>query len=302
MTKSTNKSFVSVIIPVFNDHERLAICLQTLEEQTYPKERYEVIVVDNGSSVDMTLVVAPFPHAQLIREARVGSYAARNKGLSIAKGTVIAFTDADCIPKPDWIEKGVNCIQSVENCGLVAGHIEIFFRNPTRPNGVELYEYAIALRQKKNLDENNFGATANVFTLRKAIDSVGAFNDQLKSGGDKEWGHRVFFTGYKLIYAPDASVQHPARYTLGQLYNKITRMTGGHYTIKQHGLMKTPLVKDNVPTRRSSTLNTILSIYRNEKTGGLKNTFIILWVAFLVVLFKQWEILRLTLGGRTKHT
>lgn len=121
-------SFVSVVIPVSNDFERLKTCLKALEEQTYPKKLYEVIVVDNGSDEDINPLVIQFSQAFATQESRRGSYTARNKGDSLAKGDVIAFTDSDCIPNCDWIEKGVANLLQVFNCGLVVGKIKVFLK------------------------------------------------------------------------------------------------------------------------------------------------------------------------------
>ena len=110
-----NKHFVSVIIPVYNDSARVKICLEALEKQTYPQNLYEVIVVDNASDEYPAIkdVVCQFSQAIAAYESRPGSYAARNKGISLAKGDIIAFTDADCIPAKNWIEKGVANLLSV---------------------------------------------------------------------------------------------------------------------------------------------------------------------------------------------
>ena len=99
--------FVSVIIPVYNDSERLKLCLEALENQTYSKDLYEVIVVDNASEEDIKSIVGQFSQAKYTYESQSGSYVARNKGISIARGEILAFTDSDCIPASDWIEKGV---------------------------------------------------------------------------------------------------------------------------------------------------------------------------------------------------
>ena len=76
--------FVSVIIPVYNDPIRLQTCLQALEDQTYPKSSYEVIVVDNGSDESIEPIVAEFSQAKATYKAQPGSYAASNKGISLA--------------------------------------------------------------------------------------------------------------------------------------------------------------------------------------------------------------------------
>ncbi|MEC4818409.1 MAG: glycosyltransferase family A protein, partial [Scytonema sp. PMC 1069.18] len=226
--------FVSVIIPVFNDASRLKICLEALEKQTYQKSLYEVIVVDNASELQENIagVVAQFPQAISAYESLPGSYAARNKGLSLATGEVIAFTDADCIPAPDWIEKGVKNLLQVPNCGLVAGQINIFCKNPHQGTPVELYERILSLPQKEFLEKHHYGATANVFTWKSVIEKVGYFDATLKSSGDLEWGQRVHSWGYKQIYAEDTYVAHPARYSFQQLYKRIIRLAGGFYDLR----------------------------------------------------------------------
>lgn len=218
---------VSVIIPVFNDSQRLKSCLEALENQTYSKSLYEVVVIDNGSDEDIKIVVEHFKKAFAVYENRPSSYAARNKGLAVAKGEIIAFTDADCIPAPDWIEKGVAHLLHTPGCGLVAGRINLFFRIPNKPTIAELYESITAFPQKENIEKYRYGATANCFTFKSVIDKVGDFDDTLKSGGDYEWGQRIFLAGYKQIYVDDVCIKHPARHSLAELYQKNLRIYGG---------------------------------------------------------------------------
>ena len=123
------KPFVSVVIPVLNDLEGLSKCLNALEKQTYPRQNYEIIIVDNVSEKDISAITSLFDNVTLIRENYPTSSAARNKGISIARGEVLAFTDADCIPDREWIENGVKSILSIQNYGLVGGNVEIFVKN-----------------------------------------------------------------------------------------------------------------------------------------------------------------------------
>ncbi|MHC4544175.1 MAG: glycosyltransferase family 2 protein [Planctomycetota bacterium] len=226
-----SKQFVSVIIPVYNDVERLKICLEALENQTYPRDLYEVIVVNNDPSQTIEPHVVNFNNVRLICESHRSSYAARNKGVFNARGTVIAFTDSDCIPKSDWIEKGVNNLLNEPHCGLVAGRIEIFCSDPENPTAIELYEKITAFHQKMYVDRLKFGATANLFTFKNIINKVGRFNYTVLSSGDSEWGNRVFKAGYKQIYADDTCVSHPARKTFRQRYNKRIRIVMGKYKL-----------------------------------------------------------------------
>ncbi|NJO81248.1 MAG: glycosyltransferase [Cyanobacteria bacterium RM1_2_2] len=227
--ETANPLFVSVIIPVFNDAERLKLCLTALENQTYPPDRYEVIVVDNGSDHPESIraAVEPYDNGRFASEPSPGSYAARNLGLSLAQGEVIAFTDADCIPAPNWIERGIIQLCQTPNCGQVVGKVNLFFADPQHPTAVELYESLTAFPQEKLLKEFHGGATANVFTWRRVVDRVGLFNIRLKSNGDLEWGERVFQAGYTQVYAADVQVGHPARHSLGELHKRTVRLAGG---------------------------------------------------------------------------
>jgi len=222
---------VSVIVPVWNDAERLDECLRALDAQTYPG--IEVIVVDNGSTEPVGQVVARHSRARLVREARPGSYAARNAGLAHARGEVFAFTDADCIPGPDWVEKGAARLGRGGGRSVVAGRIEVFPSAPLRPNAVEQYEAHFALAQGEFVRRYKFGATANLFAPREAFDRAGLFLAELKSGGDLEWGRRAAASGFVVEYAEEVCVRHPARSSLSQLYSKIVRVTGGLHDLKR---------------------------------------------------------------------
>lgn len=292
-------TFVSVIVPVFNDSEHLKTCLEALESQTYPKNLYDVIVVDNASDEDIESVVSQFGQAGTTHESRPGSYAARNKGISLAKGEVIAFTDSDCIPAPDWIEKGVANLLRVSNCGLVAGKVEFFFNNPNQLTAVELYDSVTFLQQQKYVEERKFGATANVFTLKSVINDVGVFNDTLKSGADREWGQRVFSSGYKQIYADDTCVAHPARHSLDQLYKKTVRVIGGYQDAKKKkGYPFREFVME-VARDLSPPFRMFFRIWSNENLKGHKQKIQFTSIMLFIKYLQAWEKIRLQVGGRS---
>ena len=228
------RPLVSVIIPAQNDAERLAQCLQALERQTYPAHRFEVLVVDNASDVPVAPMLSAFPHARGLYEARRGSYAARNAGIAAARGDVLAFTDSDCLPASDWLEQGVAALSNVDNCGLVGGRIEFFFRNPSAPTIVELYDSVMHLDQEEFIRKKRFSVTANLFTFKRVVEQVGLFDSTLESNGDKEWGQRVATQGYRLVYAADACVRHPARQTFRALRRKVTRVVKGAADVREN--------------------------------------------------------------------
>lgn len=297
----SNLNFISVIIPVYNDSQRLKLCLEALENQTYPQDLYEIIVIDNNSEENIQTAVDRFPHVKLTSEKKRGSYAARNRGITLAKGEIFAFTDSDCIPATNWLEMGIKRLKSAANCGLVGGKIEIFFQDPHNPTAAEIYDAATNLQQKKYIEEYKYGATANLFTWKKVFEDVGYFDSNLKSGGDGEWGVRVYDRGYLLVYGDDVCIAHPARYSLAELSKKVIRQTGGTYdkTKDKQANKLTELFKNLLQLRPP-----LRSAYRKVASNPvLKNNRQKLQLFFAIVYLhyiKNIEKIRLQLGGRSK--
>ncbi len=291
--------FVSVIIPVLND-KRIELCLSALAHQTYPKDRYEVIVVDNGSKnqVEIKKIVEKFPFAVFSHEPYPSSYAARNRGISLAKGEVLAFTDADCIPYNNWLEKGVNSLLDVPNCGLVGGRIVFFGKEPKRMTATRFYESKTYVNQELYVRNIHFAAACNLFTRREVIERVGAFESLLKSGGDFEFGRRVFGAGYTLSYEKEAVAFHFLRENLKAFLKRQQRIAGGLYELnckrsscdlKKFLLQQWPKKKDFI---------------HYWKMWGKVNFFFkcrVAMIMYLVRLVRILEIIRLRLGGRPKR-
>lgn len=221
--------FVSVVIPVYDDLPRLEQCLERLARQTLEADRYEVIVVDNGANPGFEALEASHPGIRLAREPRPGSYAARNCGIILARGSLVAFTDADCLPEPTWLETALEHFRSRPEIGLLAGRIDLFFRDPGRPGAVERFEWVTEFHQREYVERYHYGATANAFVPRRIFDEVGLFDARLKSWGDQLLGERIHTAGHPIVYADDVVVRHPARNSWIDLGRKAARTVGGAY-------------------------------------------------------------------------
>lgn len=95
--------FISIVVPMLDAAAHLARSLPALLEQDYPRDEYEVLVVDNGSSDGSLEMARRWPAVRVLVEPARGSYRARNRGAAEARGDVIAFTDPDCEPDRDWL-------------------------------------------------------------------------------------------------------------------------------------------------------------------------------------------------------
>jgi glycosyltransferase involved in cell wall biosynthesis len=225
--------FVSVILPVYNDAKALRRCLKSLRKQTFPVDRFEVIVVDNGSTKDdPQAVVADFPGYRYSVETKVGSYAARNKGISLAKGDAYAFIDSDCVAYPQWMEEGVRTLLAHPECGLVGGRVDFFEQDPEHPTSVELFELVVKFNLKEWIEKRHVCMTCNMFVWKKVIDMMGQFNENLKSSGDVEWSSRVHAAGLKLIYNDKTCIQHPARRSWHEIIKRYRRLEGGRHDLR----------------------------------------------------------------------
>ncbi len=221
--------FVSVIVPVYNDRLRIRLCLAALLDQTYPRDCYEVIVVDDGSTDGTREVVAAQPVTLLVEPRVRGSYAARNRALREARGEVIAFTDADCIPARQWIAAGVHALEA-QAADLAGGAVRLV-ASP-RPSGAEIYDSITNMRQERTIPERRVAKTANLFVRARLFETLGPFTESLPSGGDVDWTRRATRRGHRLIFAPEAQVTHPTRRLLA-LLGKQFRVGRGQYGLRR---------------------------------------------------------------------
>lgn len=225
---------VSVVIPVRDCAPGVQRTLDALARQTLGPEAFETIVVDDGSR-DGTAAVVERTGARLVRLDRSrGSYHARNRGLAVAGGAVVAFTDADCRPAADWLERGLAALDGL-GADLVGGRIDTPLG--PRPTLAQCVDVARGLDQERCVLEWGFAATANLLVRRCVLDAVGVFNAELRSGGDDELSRRAVAAGFRLRYAADVVVEHEPRVRARAVAGKAFRVGrgGGHLRWRGEG-------------------------------------------------------------------
>ena len=248
MTADTSDSYfpdVSVIVPIYNGEQDLPGLLDCLMGQTYPTDKVEYLLVDNGSS-DRTphlLTAAQYTFTaqnltlKILNERDIQSaYAARNTGIRAATGEFFAFTDADCYPQPHWLTNLIQPFQD-DTIGLVAGEIIAF------PGTTLLESYADRkhiMSQQDTLAHKfcPYGQTANLGIRKQALEAVGLFRPYLTTGGDADICWRVQReSDWKIHYAPTATIQHRHRQTLKDLRSQWYRYgKSNRYLHELHGI------------------------------------------------------------------
>ncbi len=200
--------FVSIIVPVYNNPIDIKSCIISLLEQTYDKNLYEIIIVDNGSSDNTKTIIKKYPVIYLKENDIQSSYAARNKGIKYARGKIIAFTDSDCTPHPDWLKEGIKNMNQ-QNADLCGG--QVCFSYSPNPTGAEIWDSLTNMQIEQNINERSIAKTANLFVRSNVFSKIGYFPYNVKSGGDIIFTKRATSSGHKLIYASSAKIDHPTR-------------------------------------------------------------------------------------------
>lgn len=249
MPHVTGKPFVSVLIPARNESKNIGACLEAVSKQNYPQDKYEVIVIDDRSTDGTAETARAFesriPSLKVITVRQTPSGIAPKKhalnvGIGESRGEIILCTDADCRPKPEWIETMASGFD--EQTGMVIGYSPIapscalsFFQHFTAIDGLALASLACATTA--------FGQTAtatgrSLAYRKKTFEDVGGFSKiaSFISGDDDLLMHRVKHTTWKIAYCyqTDAQVETGPPESFRQLFHQKIRHASKsrHYSVK----------------------------------------------------------------------
>jgi len=272
---------VSVIVPVYNNARGIKEAVECLSRQTFDKKQLEIIIIDNGSSDQTPQVMLElqdrYRGLKYAREERSNdSYLARNKGIGMAAGGIIAFTDSDCMPAPNWVEEGVGAFDR-ENIDYGGGDVLFTFEG-NRPNIFEYYNSAHSLQQERYVNKYGFCVTANCFVKKEILDRYGQFRIDMFSGADAEFGIRIKKSGINCVFIPNAIVWHQARSSFTQLFKRTKRVAQGQRKLRLLGALprRRLTARDILPTlvyRRNSKFPAELSRMQNLQLVFLRNIF-----------------------------
>ncbi len=197
---------ISVIVPAYNAAPTIGACLEGLLAQTVPRDRYEVIVVDDGSQDETREIVAEYA-ARLIAQPHQGPAAARNQGGEEATGEIVLFTDADCMPDKNWLAEMSGPFDDPEVIGVKGAY-------RTRQSGIVPrfvqceYEERYARMQKQQYID--FIDTYSAGYRRQTLLTAGGFDTRYPTASveDQEFSFRLAERGYKMVFNPRAVVYH----------------------------------------------------------------------------------------------
>lgn len=194
----------SVVVPTCRRNEMLRRCLDALVRQDC-RASYEIVVADDAGDPETHRFIDGYAsrQARSIRYITVGPRhgpaAARNAGWRAARGTIIAFTDDDCVPAASWLENG---LRALGDAAAAAGHVVVPL--PSVPTDYE--------RDCAGLSQSEF-VTANCFCRRDVLERIGGFDEDFTIAWreDSDLQFTLLEQGYRIAAAPQAVVVHPVR-------------------------------------------------------------------------------------------
>jgi glycosyltransferase involved in cell wall biosynthesis len=241
---------VSVVIPTRDRATRLAAALRALHGQTIAPDRFEVVVVDDGSSDETAELLARQavdggPELRTIRLTGEGPAAARNAGWRAARSPLVAFTDDDCEPTPTWLE---------EILGAAEASAGAIVQGVTTPIPRETEMLRRPFSRTRLIDEPNpWFATCNIAYPRELLERLDGFDEIFPEalGEDTDLGWRALEMGAFTEFAPGAVVHHavedlgPAGYMRHALRGAdavyaFRRHPGLRAEILRHGVFRNP--------------------------------------------------------------
>lgn len=186
----------SIVIPCRNERPRLEACLDALEVQDHPRRQFEIVIVDGGST-DGCGALALRRGVQLLTDEGKGPAAARNIGIRASRGEIVAFTDADCVPRYDWLTRLGDAFDADPDVGAIAG-------------GLRLPRASLLGRLEDNDARLHYRGyiTSNIAYRRAVLDALGGFDEMLRCAEDYDLAWRALDAGYRIEHEPRAIVLH----------------------------------------------------------------------------------------------
>ena len=210
---------ISVVVPVRNGAATIVDCLSAILNQDYPPDRFEILMVDNGSTDDtVARAKALSSDITIVEESTPGPSAARNTGAAWANHPLIAFTDSDCFPVPGWLSALVRHRRVQPEADFIGG--PIVPRDPENPAeryGQRFFEQERVITHEKW----PFAISANLMIAKSRLQAFGSFDEQCRLGEDVELSYRALLHhDASFSFAADAVVRHANPRSYRAIYRK----------------------------------------------------------------------------------
>jgi GT2 family glycosyltransferase len=207
MAVSNTSLSATIVIPTYNGATRIGRCLECVLNQTTTRS-YEVVVVDDGSTDQTASVARSYPGVRVISQVNRGPAAARNRGAAEAHGEILVFTDDDCEPLPDWLERMLAPFDGMPDIvGSKGAYLSR--QRPVTARFVQL-EYEDKYRRLARFQYIDFIDTYAAAFRRESFIAANGYDTSfpVPCAEDVDLSYRLAHLGHKMVFIPEAKVYH----------------------------------------------------------------------------------------------
>ena len=231
------KPIISVIIPAYERPEALRRCLMALEAQQLAQDLFEVIVVDDGSAAclaDELQDRTGIRNLTFLRQPNAGPATARNRGAAAARAPLLAFTDDDCLPRPDWLAALLTAASAAPDCLLGGITLNALPEDVFAEASQDIVDHVQAYHQRRHgtpvlLTSNNLSIAKDAFVASGGFDP----SFPMAAGEDRDFCERWLRRGKPLRLVPDAVVDHAHAMSLRRFWRQQCNYgKGGHHAAR----------------------------------------------------------------------
>jgi glycosyltransferase involved in cell wall biosynthesis len=285
---------ISIVIPHLNQAAYLDRCLAALAPQVELIGNTEVIVVDNGSKDIPMDVLGKYRWVRLERESVPGPGPARNRGIDVSHGDILAFVDADCVANRDWLMWVARSFKAHPDCEVIGGDVRIGLIDDRNPTMLEAYESVFAYRQAEYITRHQFSGTGNLAMRRAAYYKVGPFAG-IEVAEDRDWGKRANRAKVNIKYVPEMIVYHPARRTFQELAAKWDRHISHDFNEKPAGILGRLLWIARLIAVALSAILDVRKIITSDRITSFHAMMLASAMLFRIRLYRAWRMLGMVL-------
>ena len=269
----------SVVIPTRDRPGPLDTCLGALAAQSLPRDRFEVIVVDDGSRTAVEPRLVAWRARLNLEHARTpgaGPSAARNAGAAVAAGRYLAFTDDDCVPEPGWLQALLAGFEARPDA-LIGGRTLNLLGGSPAPETSQLISDVVQDFYNADQGHPRFFSSNNLAVEAASLRAVGGFDERFTTAEDRDLCDRWLASGRPMTFVPDAVVGHAHRMSVGGFIRQHVGYGRGAYLFKRARQSRSPEASSVELGFYAGLLPRIVRLMRGRRNPAALAALLVVW-------------------------
>lgn len=269
----------SVVVPTRDRPGPLDTCLEALAAQSLPRDRFEVIVVDDGSRAPVEPRLNAWRariNIEVGRTPGAGPSAARNAGVAMASGRYLAFTDDDCVPDPGWLQALLSGFEAMPDA-LIGGRTLNLLGGSPAPETSQLISDVVQDFYNADPGHPRFFTSNNLAVEAGPLRAIGGFDERLRTAEDRDLCDRWLASGRRIVFVPDAVVGHAHRMNVAGFIRQHVGYGRGAYLFSRARQSRNPRASTVELGFYAGLLPRIVRLMRGRRNPAALGALLVVW-------------------------